>query len=134
MSNKENISATVDPEVKAYTEREDVNTSGLVNKLLKMEMGEEAVNEEILRMRMDMEKNAYKQNAQNARNHLERYNRLKDRLEERQENATDVLDEAEEQLSEHQLHENSNPVEFWADKADMSKDEFLTEMWGRFDD
>lgn len=134
MTKKERQSVTVDPEVKTYLQRDDVNASGLINKLVKMKMGEEAINEEILKMRIEMEKTAYKQDAQSARNHLEQYNRLKERLKEHQENTTNVLDEAEEHLSYHQLYEDSNPVEFWAEKADMTKDEFLTEMRGRIND
>jgi len=118
-----------------WMDRENKNRSEFINELIQAYrdgggMIETAMNEK-RRRELDTEIRALR-------------NKLELKEEEREEldgdytsdgKAVDaVLDKAEEQLSEHQLHENSSPIEFWADKAEMSKDEFLTEMWGRFDD
>lgn len=50
---KEHISATVDPEVKAYLSRDSVNTSGLINQLIKSEMAGSDATRELLQMRKD---------------------------------------------------------------------------------
>lgn len=131
---KERKTFSLDPEVKAYLDAEGRNASETVNKLVKMEMGDEALNEEIIRMRMDMEKDRYEDAAAQARGHLKRYNELKSRLEKRESQEEKVLQEAAETLSRHQLHEDSNPVEFWAEKADMDIGTFLSEMEERIDE
>jgi len=131
---KKRKTVSLDPEVKAYLDAEGRNASETVNRLVKLDMGDEAVNEEIIRMRMDMEKDRYQEAANKARGHLERYNQLKSRLEGRKSQQEQVLAEAADTLSLHQLHEDSNPVEFWADKAEMDISEFLSEMESRIDE
>jgi len=81
---KERKTVSLDPEVAAYLGAEGRNASETVNRLVKLDMGDEAVNAEIIRMRMDMEEDRYKEAAQKAKGHLQRYNQLKDRLEQNQ--------------------------------------------------
>jgi len=50
---KENISATVDPEVAQYLQREEINTSGKINKLVKQEMSAGTSEKQMLQLRKE---------------------------------------------------------------------------------
>jgi len=50
---KENISATVDPEVAQYLNREGINTSGKINKLVKQEMNAGTSERQMLELRQE---------------------------------------------------------------------------------
>lgn len=53
MSEKEHISATVDPEVAAYLSQNTVNTSGLINRLVKQYMTGSDTSREMLQLRQN---------------------------------------------------------------------------------
>jgi len=125
---KERKTFTLDPEVKAYLDSSGRNASETVNRLVKMEMGEEVVNEQLIKMRMEMEKDRYEDAAQKARGHLERYNQLKARLDTEKEAKNELLEEAKEKLSDIP-HSPDNPaVENWAEKLDMTPEELIQEL------
>jgi len=134
MSEKENISATVDPEVDAYLSRQDVNASGLINKLVQNHMSGNGSNKDLLEFRkqqLEKKEGRLAERLEDTRSELSFVNK---QLEEHETEQQNVLQEAAETLSRHQLHEDSNPVEFWADKAEMDISEFLSEMESRIDE
>lgn len=125
---KKRKTVTVDPEVKAYLDAEGRNASETVNRLVKMDMGEDVVNEEIIRMRMEMEKDRYESAAQKARGHLERYNQLKARLEQQHSQKQELFGEALEALQGVPLQPDNPAVENWASKLNMDPDELISEV------
>lgn len=125
---KKRKTVTLDPEVKAYLDSNGRNASETVNQLVKMEMGEEVVNEQLIKMRMEMEEDRYEDAAQKARGHLERYNQLKSRLEQKQERSNTLLQEAGETLRDDQLQEDNPAVENWAEKIGIEPRELIEEL------
>lgn len=122
---KKRTSVTLDPEVKAYLDANGRNASETVNRLVKMEMGEEVVNEQIIKMRMEMEKDRYEDAAQKARGHLERYNQLKTRLQSQQQKRNELLQEAKEALGSAYLTEDNPAVKNWSEKLEMEPTELI---------
>jgi hypothetical protein len=127
---KQRKTVSLDPEVKAYLDANGRNASETVNRLVQMEMGEEVVNEQLIKMRMDMEKDRYEDAAQKARGHLERYNQLSQRLEQQREKTEEKLQEARETLQAGQFYPENPAVENWADKLDMTPEELIEELEG----
>lgn len=125
---KKRKTVSLDPEVKAYLDSNGRNASETVNRLVKMEMGEDVVNEQLIKMRMEMEKDRYEDAAQKARGHLERYNQLKQRLDNRKEAKDELLAEAKEKLAGIPHNPDNPAVENWADKLEMSPADLLEEL------
>ena len=67
----------------------------------------------------------------NRQDELEYIESLKEDRETEQE---EILQQAADTLEYWQLTEDSNPVHFWADRAEMDVEAFLTEMRGRIDE
>ena len=125
---KKRKTVSLDPEVKAYLDSNGRNASETVNNLVKMEMGEEVVNETLIKMRMDMEKDRYEDAAQKARGHLERYNQLKQRLEQEQDAKQALLNDAREALEDVPLAVDNPAVENWADKLNLTPTELIDKL------
>jgi multidrug resistance efflux pump len=125
---KQRKTFTLDPEVKAYLDAEGRNASETVNRLVKLDMGEEVVNTEIIKMRMEMEKDKYEAAAQRAKGHLERYNQLQSRLENQHSKKQDKLKEAREAIGGKHLTADNPAVKNWAEKCDMTPEELLEEL------
>lgn len=125
---KERKTVTLDPEVAAYLNTEGRNASETVNKLVKLDMGEDVVNEQLIKMRMEMEQDRYESAAQKARGHLERYNQLKRRLDQRKDHQQSVIQDAKEALDGARLNTDNPAVKNWAEKANISPEELIEEV------
>ena len=125
---KERKTFSLDPEVKAYLDTEGRNASATVNKLVKMEMGGQAVNKEIIKMRIEMEEDRYKQAAQNARSHLERRNELVERLQKVESEERDELMEALDTLESVPWKPDNPAIQTNADDLDMTPEELIAEL------
>jgi len=125
---KKRKTVTLDPEVKAYLDTEGRNASETVNKLVKMEMGGEAVNKELIRMRMEMEEDRYQEAAQKARGHLERYNQLNDRISEIEEEEQNHRKEAFDLLKNVPWKPDNPAIQTNADDLDMTPEELIAEL------
>lgn len=128
MSEKERKTVTVDPEVAAYLSQEGRNASETVNKLVRMEMGEDVFNEQLIRFRMESEKDRYESAAQKARGHLERYNQLKERLEEVETKQDKLMQDVREKLENVPLEPDNPGVQAQAKRVDMSPEELIEQI------
>lgn len=83
MSQKERVSASVDPEVSAYLSQDHVNASGLINDLVTRHMNGGASDELLREFRMQQLEDEYKDAAATARRKLQEFNRLKEQEEQK---------------------------------------------------
>ena len=144
MSNKENISATVDPEVAAFLDQEHINKSGLINKLLKRYMNGDSSQDRMLQLREEQLEGQLNSLQTQAESIEEQLNSIRQRRTKRekqeQEQQEQLWNEAKSVLEveeiggtkivtteERFLHE-------WADKLDVTVDELKTEIVSRSDD
>lgn len=125
---KERKSVTLDPEVAAYLDSNCRNASQTVNKLVKMEMGEDVVNEQLLKMRMEMEKDRYESAAQKAKGHLERYNQLEKQWAEHKSRQQKQLTQAYETLESVPWEEDNTAIQKWAEKVGKTPRELIKQL------
>lgn len=125
MSEKERKSVTLDREVAAYLSQEGRNASQTVNKLVKMEMDGETTDKEILRYRMENQKDQYEISAQKALGHLKRYNQLKDQLEETESEEDKLMQDVKEKLENVTLEPDNPGVQAQAKRVDMEPAELI---------
>jgi len=137
---KENISATVDPEVAEYLSKETVNASGVVNRAVKREMGIlEEGDEDLLKLRLEQIQDERQDLEERAERKESMENRLKKRLNKSEQKERTKRQEVVERCVENWRHlpERDSPaIETQADKAGMEPDAFyeaLTEAWGESD-
>lgn len=128
MSDKERKSFTLDPEVSAYLSQEGRNASQTVNKLVKMEMGKDAADKQLLKYRMQSEKDQYESAAQKARGHLERYNQLKRQLENTESKEDKIMQDVKEKLENVTLEPDNPGVQAQAERVDMEPAELIEEV------
>lgn len=129
---KERISTTIDEEVAQFVQRDDVNTSGLVNKLLKQHMSGDTGREQMLQLRIDQVEEDVRSMEGQLENKREELERLRSELAEIEEETDDVLDEAAEALDYTDLRDRNRKVEYWMDQAGLSFDELESEMKDRW--
>lgn len=128
MSEKERKSFTLDPEVSAYLSQEGRNASQTVNKLVKMEMGKDVADTQLIKYRMQSEKDQYQAAAQKARGHLERYNQLKKQLEETETQQDKIMADVKEKLENVPLEPDNPGVKAQAKRVDMDPEELIKEL------
>ena len=131
MSNKENISATVDPDVSDYVGQDSVNTSGLVNQLLKQHMNGGADEGQILDFRIQQVRSEIEELEGRLDRKREELGELQDRRSEQVETKDDVVAEASSVLSREDLEYKNQKVGYWADQAGMTKEELVAEIEAR---
>jgi len=125
---KERRTVSLPPEVDGYLSQEGVNASELVSRLVKLEMGDDVVNDQLIKMRMQMEKDRYEDAAQKAKGHLQRYNQLKERLEVEHEQQQDIIQDAVDALDGSRLTPDNPAVKNWAEKAGITPEELIQEV------
>lgn len=133
MSEKRRISATVDPEVKAYLQRDDVNCSGLINKLVKQHLSGGTTEEAMLRLRLEQVKSQRTELQERLDSKTTEEQTLEDRLEQLESSRESVLDDAEAVFNKDMLDVDNPAVEKWADDAEMTKDAFIDAMKTRLE-
>lgn len=86
---KENVSASVDPEVAAYLSKESVNASGTINQLVKQQMSAGNQNRAVVEMRLKQ----LKSQIERREDELDNLRRERDALETQLENMDEAADE-----------------------------------------
>lgn len=128
---KSNISATVDQDVKEYVSNSTVNTSGLVNKLLRQHMNCGTTDERMLEFRIQQVESELDDLQGRVERKREELEELKERKSEMRQQSEEVFEKAAEALSPDDLREENRKVVFWAGEADMPVSEFVEKMEGR---
>lgn len=88
---KENISASVDPEVAEYLSQDHVNASGLINDLVKRHMNGGSTDDLLREFRIQQLEDEFKDKAASARRKLEERNRLLEAQERDEEESQNDL-------------------------------------------
>lgn len=122
---RERISATVEPNVKEYLEKDQINASGLINKLLKQHFQAGGDNEEMLQLRKEQlqsEIEQHKSSIGTLENELEKVNERLDTI--REEKQTD-LEEAMEVLETVPWQIDNPAIQTHAEELDMSPEDLI---------
>jgi len=128
MSEKEHISATVDSDVKAYLSQDSINTSGLINKLVKKHMNGADSSEEMLKLRKSQLESQVKQLKSQQESVVEELELVNSELETLQSEKEDRYQEALDAL-EHVPWKESNPaIQKQADEVGMSPETLIEEL------
>lgn len=125
MSDKKNISATVDPDVKEYVSQSTINTSGLVNKLLKQHMNGGASEEQILEFRIQQVNSEIESLENRIAQKRDELTELQSRRKDLEEQPMEVVREAADILTAEDLEYHQQKVRYWANQAGMEIDEFV---------
>lgn len=125
---KENISATVDPEVAAFVNRDEVNTSGLINNLLSQHMNGGSSEQHMLQFRIQQVKSEIDSLEGRLENKQEELEELNRRYENVTEENQRLLDKAEDALEPSDLRERNERVEYWAGELDMAVSELVERL------
>jgi septal ring factor EnvC (AmiA/AmiB activator) len=128
---KQNISATVDDDVGEYVSRDSINTSGLVNKLLRQHMNGGADKDQILEFRIDQVRGEIEELESRLQRKREEYQELQERRSEQVEEREDVIADARSALSREDLEYQNQKVAYWADQAGMEKGELVAAIRDR---
>lgn len=131
MSEKERKSVTLDPEVADYLGRDEVNASGLVNRLVKMHMNggdpDNAIRE-FRKRQLKSEINEYEQRAKMKREELEQINEVAAAHEEEQQSAFEEALETVRDIPAERVHPENPAVITQAQKAGVTPEELLAEL------
>jgi len=125
---KERVSASVDPEVEQYLSRETVNASGLINKLVKMEMSGASQDREFLKLRRDninTEINRLESQLETLLDEREAINKQLKKIE-RQEQSE--IEDSLETLKTVPWEEDNPAIRTHAEDNDMTPEELITEL------
>lgn len=125
---KQNVSATVDPEVAAYLQREDVNCSGLINKLTQQHMSGGVNKEQMLQMRLDQVESELDSLMSRVDTKERERKQIKEQLEELRDGRDELLSEAEGVFSRDMLQPDNPAVERWSDQTGMTVSNFIEAM------
>lgn len=128
MTGKENISATVDPEVASFLEQEHINKSGLINKLLKEHMNGGATENRMLELReeqLESQLESLEVQCENIANQLES---VRERQSEMREQEEKRLKDAMTVLETVPWDEDNPAIQQWADDLDMSETELINQL------
>lgn len=119
---KENISATVDPDVARYVERDSVNTSGLVNRLLKNYLNGDSGEVQMLRLREEQLKSELEAAREKVNTTEKQLNSVQERINQLKADRQNSLDQAIEALDrvEDDLTKDHQAVEYQAQQANVA--------------
>jgi len=79
-------------------------------------------------MRMEMEKDRYEDAARDARGHLERYNKLKHRLEQIEDERESELADAMTALENVPWEKDNPAIQEWSDEIGMSPTDLIKQL------
>jgi len=134
MSDKERVSASVDPEVAEYLKQNRVNASGLINDLVKQHQSTGGTKAAMLELRHDQ----VKSEVENLHNQLQAKRKELDRIEtqlsELQERDEDTLDEATDKMSPGDFETNALKVSYWTDETGLTEEQLREELEKRWND
>lgn len=122
---KERRTVSLDAEADEYLSQEGVNASQLVNKLVRDYTGAGGNDRAMLELReqqLESELTELESRVGTKRDELER---VREQLGSHQDQRETILEEARNTLRDTQLEPDNPAVQTWAEKADMSVEEFL---------
>lgn len=129
---KERTSVTVDEDVKSYLQRESVNASGLVNKLIKQHMGGGRRDEQVLKMRLQQLEDEVESLDRRLENKKEQLSRVRSEYETCRDKRQETLEKAAEILTGDTQPGDLNPddkkVEYWANEAGLTPEQLIEEL------
>lgn len=131
---KERISASVDPEVSAFLSREDVNGSGLINKLVREHMNGGVSEDYLRKLREEQVRSEIKALNTRMETKQEELERIKESAQEQQQEQRKAIDERLEKLQnvKGQIDTTHPTVEVLArDYFGGSREEALAAMQDR---
>jgi len=120
---KDRISATVDEEIAEFVSRDDVNTSGLVNKLLKQHMTAGTSEEQMLRMRLENVEDDIADLESQLETKRERRSNIISKLEAYEQEQEQVILDAGEALDRTDFRADNQKLAYWVDETGLSKEE-----------
>jgi len=120
---KDRVSVTVDEEIADFVSRDDVNTSGLVNKLLKQHMTAGTSEEQMLRMRLENVEDDIDDLESQLETKRERRSNIISKLEEYEQAQEQVILDAGEALDRTDFRAENQKLAYWVDETGLSKEE-----------
>ena len=133
MSDKERVSASVDPEVAEYLRQNQVNASGLINDLVKQHQSTGGTKAAMLELRHDQ----VQSEVENLHNQLQAKRKELDRIEtqlnELRERDEDILDDAADKMSPADFETSTLKVSHWTDETGLTEDQLRKELEKRWD-
>lgn len=125
---KENISASVDPEVAAHLSRDEVNASGLINSLVKKQMAGGTSERAMVELRLEQVESEIEQTESRLETLTAERDQLQARLDDIDDKATSELAEARENLDGVPRDPENPAIVNWATKLDMTPEQLLEEL------
>jgi len=119
---KDRISATVDEEIADFVSRDDVNTSGLVNKLLKQHMTAGTSEERMLQIRLENVEDDITDLQSQLATKVERRSNIISKLEEYEQQQEQVILDAGEALDRTDFRAENQKLAYWVDETGLSKE------------
>jgi hypothetical protein len=144
MSEKTQISITVDPEVAEYLSQDGINRSGFLNKAAREKIGLDARNTEMLQLRLQQVRDEREEAEDKAERKRQIEEQLQSKLEEKQQQqeqeqeqlwkeAESVID-VEEIGGTEIITTKDRYLKEWADRLNISVDELKAEILARRED
>ena len=116
---------SLDDEIDEYLSSEGVNASQLVNRLVKNHASSGGDKKAMLELRAEQLRSDISELESRMENKQSELDRVEDKLEEYQSEREEALEKAAEILTPRDLKRRNQKVRFWADRAEMSVDDFL---------
>jgi hypothetical protein len=120
---KDHISATVDEEIADFVSRDDVNTSGLINNLLKQHMTAGTTEEQMLRIRLERVEDRIEVLESQLETKRDHRDTILSQLEEYEQQQEQVILDAGEALDRVDFRADNDKVAYWVDETGLSKEE-----------
>lgn len=128
---KDRRTVTLDPEVDDYLDREGVNASELVNKLVRNHMTAGGDDEAILQLRKQQIQSEIQELANRKETKKQEFEQVESKLSELSDDRGDVFDDAVDALTPSDLRAENHKVEWWANEANVTIDRLIQEVQDR---
>jgi len=125
---KDRITVSLEPEVASYLQQDAVNASGLVNNLVKKQMGGESSEAAMVKLRLEQVSSKIEQTESALQNKRGEKERLEERLSEIQSTNEERLEEARQQLKGVPKDPDNPAIQNWAEKLDLKPSELLEKL------
>jgi len=122
---KERISATVDPEVAEYLQKEGVNASGAINKAIKQQMGVSGENTDLIELRLEQVEGEIDRHESSLESLYAQKEALEERLEEIEENRNERRQDKLRKLKQVPDDPSHPLVQEVAEELDMTPEEAI---------
>lgn len=121
---KKRKSFSLEPEVASYLDNSNLNASSLVNDLLEKHMvGGVDDGQAVLEFRIEQVESEVSELESQLDRKREELQALRERRDEKREAQTDVIREAASALTDGELANDDQKVDYWANQAGLTRDE-----------